>query len=42
MSWRRPEICAWRASDWPLPNRFACWICAVAMKFSMEENPAPT
>jgi hypothetical protein len=24
-----------------LPKRFACWICAVAMKLSMLEKPAP-
>ena len=42
MSWRSPMICAWSERLWPLPNRFACWICAVAMKFSMLEKPAPT
>ena len=39
---RPNEICACSASDWPLPKRFACWICAVAMKFSTLEKPAPT
>ena len=42
MSCLSPETCACNASDCPLPNRFACWICAVAMKFSMLEKPAPT
>ena len=41
-SWRSAETCACSASDWPLPKRFACCTCAVAMKFSIELKPAPT
>ena len=28
-SCRSPETCACKLRDCPLPNRFACWICAV-------------
>jgi hypothetical protein len=41
-SCRSADTCAWRASDCPLPKRFACCTCAVAMKLSIELKPAPT
>ena len=42
MYWRSAESCRVNDPVWPQPNKLFCESCAVKMKLSKVEKPAPT